>query len=83
LITDIPCVPCVSLEFDRQGIELTPKPLARTTAIMGGLLVGGYAQVIYLTAPAARPVVERAAAGTAGRIVIRDLPAGALPEAQT
>ena len=36
-------------------VELTPKPLARTTRIMGGLLSPlRYAQVIYLTAPAAR-----------------------------
>jgi hypothetical protein len=38
-----------------------------------------YAQVIYLTAPAARPVLTRAAAGLPPgqqpRIVIRDLPA--------
>jgi len=63
-------------------IELTPKPLARTTRIMGGLLSPPrYAQVIYLTAPAARLVVTRAAAGLpAGqpaRVVIRDLPPSA------
>src|SRR5580692_239965 len=42
-------------------VELTPKPLARTARIMGGLLTGParYAQVVYLTAPAARPVVTR------------------------
>jgi hypothetical protein len=38
-------------------VELTPKPLARTTRIMAGLLSGParYAQVLYLTAPPARP----------------------------
>jgi hypothetical protein len=63
-------------------VELTPKPLPRTARIMTGLLAPArYAQVIYLTAPAARPVVARAAAGLpAGqqaRIVIRDLPPSA------
>ena len=62
--------------------ELTPKPLARTTRIMGGLLSPPrYAQVIYLTAPAARLVVTRAAAGLpagqAARVVVRDLPPSA------
>src|SRR6185312_14219116 len=43
-------------------VELTPKPLARTGRIMAGLLSPlKYAQVVYLTAPAARPVVTRAA----------------------
>ena len=54
--------------------ELTPKPLARTVTIMRGLLARTsdygpgaatahgprYGQVVYLTAPAARPVVTRA-----------------------
>ncbi len=69
-------------------IELTPKPAARTTRIMGGLLTGPprYAQVIYLTAPAARPVVTRSAdaisAGQKPRITIRALPPYAFtPEA--
>jgi len=62
--------------------ELTPKPIARTTRIMTGLLSPmRYAQVIYLTAPAARPVVTRAAAllppGEQSRVVVRDLPAAA------
>ncbi|MGH3195178.1 MAG: hypothetical protein ACRDNT_04420 [Streptosporangiaceae bacterium] len=62
--------------------ELTPKPLARTTRIMGGLLAPmRYAQVIYLTAPAARPVVLRAAGsvppGDQARVVVRDLPESA------
>jgi hypothetical protein len=62
-------------------VELTPKPLARTTRIMGGLLAGParYTQVLYLTAPPARPVVTRAAGTFPGdqqaRIVVRDLPA--------
>ena len=75
--------------------ELTPKPLARTVAIMRGLLARTsdygpgaaaghgprYGQVVYLTAPAARPVVLRAVdalpAPLAPRIVVRDLPPGA------
>ena len=62
--------------------ELTPKPLTRTTRIMGGLLSPPrYGQVIYLTAPAARLVVTRAAgalpAGQAARVVVRDLPPSA------
>jgi hypothetical protein len=49
---------------------------------MGGLLgPARYAQVIYLTAPAARPVVTRSAgavpAGQQARIVIRELPPSA------
>ena len=64
-------------------VELTPKPLARTTRIMGGLLSPmRYAQVIYLTAPAAGPVVTRAAAslheGDQARVTVRDLPGTAL-----
>ncbi len=64
-------------------VELTPKPLARTTRILGGLLSPmRYAQVIYLTAPAAAPVVTRAAAALheadQARVVIRDLPGTAL-----
>jgi hypothetical protein len=76
--------------------ELTPKPLRRTAAIMTGLLdrtadygpqapggrVPRYDRVVYLCAPAARPVVTRAVAGLArpqaARIVVRDLPEGAL-----
>ena len=72
--------------------ELTPKPLARTVAIMRGLLARTsdygpgaapaqgprYVQVVYLTAPAARPVVTRAVAALPAplqpRIVVRDLP---------
>jgi len=67
--------------------ELTPKPLERTTRIMAGLLSPlRYAQVIYLTAPPARPVVMRAAAslppGDQARVVVRDLPPYAFtPEA--
>jgi hypothetical protein len=64
-------------------VELTPKPLARTTRIMGGLLSPmRYAQVIYLTTPAAGPVVTRAAgslpAGDQSRVTVRDLPQAAL-----
>jgi hypothetical protein len=68
--------------------ELTPKPAARTARIMSGLLSPlRYAQVIYLTAPAARPVVARAAGslppGEQARVVIRELPAAAFtPEAR-
>jgi len=62
--------------------ELTPKQLTRTFGIMSGLLFPlRYAQVIYLTAPAARAVVTRAAAGLPpaerAHVVIRDLPAAA------
>ncbi|MGH3408921.1 MAG: hypothetical protein ACRDRJ_41460, partial [Streptosporangiaceae bacterium] len=64
-------------------VELTPKPLARTTRIMGGLLSPmRYAQVIYLTAPAAGPVVTRAAAGLRhddqARVTVRELPPSAV-----
>jgi hypothetical protein len=64
-------------------VELTAKSLGRTTAIMGELLSGParYAQVLYLTAPPARPVVTRAAAGVPAdwqaRMIIRDLPPAA------
>jgi hypothetical protein len=76
--------------------ELTPKPLARTSAIMSGLLSRRtgyhpgaaerdrprYDRVVYLTAPAAAPVTRRAAAALpgplAGRVTVRDLPAGAV-----
>jgi hypothetical protein len=67
-------------------VELSPKPIARTTRIMGELLTFmQYSLVIYLTAPAARPVVTRAAAslppGDQPGIAVRDLPAIAfLPE---
>ena len=75
--------------------ELTPKPLARTVTIMRALLARTadygpdaapahgprYVQVVYLTAPAARPVVTRAVAALPAplqpRIVVRDLPEGA------
>jgi len=68
--------------------ELTPKPVDRTARIMTGLLTPmRYAQVIYLTAPAARPVVTRAAAGLPpgdqARITVRELPSAAFtPEPQ-
>ena len=60
-------------------VELTPKPVARTARIMTGLLAPmTYAQVIYLTGPAARSVVMRAAAslppGEQARVVVRELP---------
>jgi hypothetical protein len=76
--------------------ELTPKPVARTVAIMRGLLARTsdygpdattahgprYRQVVYLAAPAARPVVIRAfdalPAPLQPRIVVRDLPDGAV-----
>jgi hypothetical protein len=63
-------------------VELTPKPAARTARILAGLLSRpGYARVVYLTAPAARPVVARAArdltAARQARVAIRDLPASA------
>ncbi len=64
-------------------VELTPKPMARTVRIMGGLLNPmRYAQVIYLTAPPAGPVVTRAAAALReedqARVTVRDLPPSAL-----
>jgi hypothetical protein len=68
-------------------VELTGKAASRTAQIMAGLLSPArYAQVLYLTAPPARSVVTRAAAGIpAGqqaRIIIRDLPPAAFtPEA--
>ncbi len=68
-------------------VELTPKSAGRAARIMAGLLAGGrYAQVLYLTAPPARPVVTRAAgrvpADQQARIIIRDLPPAAFtPEA--
>lgn len=63
-------------------VELTPKPAVRTSRIMNGLLSRrGYAQVVYLASPAARPVVARAVAGLpAGqqsRVAVRDLPGSA------
>ena len=75
--------------------ELTPKPLARTAGIMAALaartsdyrpgsLPGTgprYDRVVYLAAPAARSVSERAAATlpppVAARVTVRDLPPGA------
>jgi len=66
--------------------ELTPKPIARTTRIMTGLLTTApYTHVIYLTAPAALPVVTRAAASLPPReqprVTVRGLPDTAfLPE---
>jgi hypothetical protein len=62
--------------------ELTPKPIARTTRIMGELLTTRqYTHVIYLTAAAALPVVTRAAAslppGERPRVTVRELPATA------
>jgi hypothetical protein len=76
--------------------ELTPKPLARTASIMTGLLARSsdyqpdaepraqprYDRVVYLAAPAAKGVTERAAATLPdhqrARITVRDLPAGAV-----
>jgi hypothetical protein len=76
--------------------ELTPKPLARTAAIMSALLTRSsdyhptarpgpgprYHRVVYLAAPAARGVVDRAAAVLPGalsaRLAVRDLPPGAM-----
>jgi hypothetical protein len=64
-------------------VELTPKTGVRTAAIMAGLLAGPprYAQVVYLTSPAARPVVTAAAGNLPGpqrgRVAVRDLPPSA------
>jgi hypothetical protein len=77
-------------------VELTPKPLARTAAIMAGLLARTgdyqavapsgpgprYHRVVYLASPAARSIVDRAAAAqptaVRSRLVVRDLPEGAV-----
>jgi hypothetical protein len=77
-------------------VELTPKPLTRVAAIMAGMLARAadyqpgarpgpaprYHRVVYLTSPAARGVVDRAAATlpapVRSRMVVRDLPAGAV-----
>jgi hypothetical protein len=67
-------------------VELSPKPVARTTRIMGELLTATqYSLVVYLTAPAAGPVVKRAAASLPpddqSRVAVQELPAIAfLPE---
>jgi hypothetical protein len=60
-------------------VELTPKPIARTTRIMGELVTSAqYSLVIYLTAPAARHVVNRAVAllppDDQPRVAVRELP---------
>lgn len=61
-------------------VELTAKTATRTARIMAGLLSGQprYAQVVYLTSPAARHVVAAAAGNLppaqAGRVAVRDLP---------
>jgi hypothetical protein len=59
-------------------VELTPKHAARTAQIMTALAApGGYARVLYLTAPAARPAITRAAASlppNAAPVTVRDLP---------
>jgi hypothetical protein len=64
--------------------ELTPKPVERTRQIMTEMLTSSkYSQVLYLTAPAARATVTRAATllPPEDRIAlsIRDLPPTALP----
>lgn len=64
-------------------VELTPKPVGRTTEIMTGLLASPkYATVVYLTAPAARPIVLRAVTALPPidqpRVAVRDLPPAAL-----
>jgi hypothetical protein len=64
-------------------VELTPKPIARTTRIMGELLTHPYySLVVYLASSAALPVVTRAAALLPARdqprVTVRELPASAL-----
>jgi len=68
-------------------VELTAKTAARTARIMARLLARrpGYARILYLTAPAARPVVTATAArlpdSQRSRIDVRDLPPAAfLPD---
>jgi hypothetical protein len=63
-------------------VELTAKAAARTARIITELLTAmQYAQVIYLTAPAARAVVTRTAAALPpweqARVVVRNLPRSA------
>jgi hypothetical protein len=76
--------------------ELTPKPLARTTGIMRAMLTrttdygpteaarldARYAQIVYLTAPAAISIVTRSIGALPEslqhRMVARDLPPGAV-----
>lgn len=62
--------------------ELTPKPLARVQRIIAGLLAQPYAQVMYMCAPAALPVVRQAAGNfrpeQSTRLIIRELPPAAL-----
>lgn len=79
----IACVP----EHERLpgllSVELTPKPLARTSRIMTGLLTPPrYARVVYLTAAAAESVVARAVAmlppEEQARLTVRKLPRSAL-----
>ena len=67
-------------------VELTPKPIARTAAIMTEMLTPmRYATVVYLTAPAAQSVVQRAVsclpAADRSRVAVRDLPATAFSPA--
>ena len=63
-------------------IELTPKAGMRTQQIISGLLAGPYAQIVYLCAPAALPMVTSAAARfraeQAARVSVRELPPAAL-----
>jgi hypothetical protein len=63
-------------------VELHAKTLARTQRIMAGLLAQPYAQVAYLCAPAALPVVTRAAGQfrdeQPARVIVRQLPPAAL-----
>jgi hypothetical protein len=77
--------------------ELTPKPLARTVGIMRGMLTrtsdygpagtptieARYAQIVYLTAPAAVSIVSRSIGNLPeplqARMVARNLPPGAVP----
>ena len=63
-------------------VELTPKASMRTQQIISGLLAGPYAQILYLCAPAALPVVTHAAnklrPEQAARMFIRELPPVAL-----
>ena len=59
-------------------VELTAKHAARTAAIMEDLTApAGYAQVLYLTAPAARGVVDRCAGAlpAGAPVTVWDLPA--------
>jgi hypothetical protein len=62
-------------------VELTARNATRTEAIMTAMTTAGYGRVLYLTSPAAYPVVARCAAalpaGTLATVTVHDLPPAA------